>query len=749
MRKRWDLTALLNAADPTATLAERHLWLIRLVEWLRVPGPQRASLAVAAPPEGLAGAPPSASPTGVLPPAGGETAAPEPTLAAVTSDAPTTPWPVRRLRHLLNVLDRHPEHRARVGGLVVATLTTLDATGLLADYGFAPRQGFLSEFADRVRLACLPGTPQTTDLGELFHLLFIRADDALWISAIDDATLNRAIALCTPHEPQAGATAARGATTEAAAAADALAFAEGRPVDAPQAAAPPWQAAMIESIQLLASQMRAAGLSQPMRQRMDRSLLANRPFHQVVQAAEALRSGHLDGSKDQALLRREAQYLRAVLDACRQAAASVRAHLDEHGISVDVVFQVDQLRARAERIDALLACLVARAPAAELRRLMAGLVSAGAERMGLRSLFAQHYALLARKVTERSAETGAHYITRDRAGYKAMLGKAAGGGAVIGFTTLAKFALAALTLSVFWAGFWAGFNYAASFVLVHLLHWTVATKQPAMTAPSLAAKLEDVSSDDHQMDSFVDEVAHLLRSQFAGIIGNLTLVIPVVLGAQALSWWALGAPLIGTRTARHVLETQTLLGPTAAFAAFTGVLLFASSLIAGWVENWFVFHRLDSAIAWNPRFIAVLGASRAQRWARWWRINISGLAANVSLGMMLGLVPAIGQFFGLPLEVRHVTLSTGQLAAALGTLGWGLLDDHAFWWCLASIPVIGGLNLAVSFALAFRVAMASRGLKVRDRGRIYRAVRARLWRAPLGFFWPPKNTPRGPVAPQH
>lgn len=31
----WDLTALLNAADPKADTAERHLWLIRLMEWLR------------------------------------------------------------------------------------------------------------------------------------------------------------------------------------------------------------------------------------------------------------------------------------------------------------------------------------------------------------------------------------------------------------------------------------------------------------------------------------------------------------------------------------------------------------------------------------------------------------------------------------------------------------------------------------------------------------------------------------------
>ena len=33
--KGWDLTALLNAADPKAARPERHVWLVRLVEWLR------------------------------------------------------------------------------------------------------------------------------------------------------------------------------------------------------------------------------------------------------------------------------------------------------------------------------------------------------------------------------------------------------------------------------------------------------------------------------------------------------------------------------------------------------------------------------------------------------------------------------------------------------------------------------------------------------------------------------------------
>jgi site-specific recombinase len=260
-----------------------------------------------------------------------------------------------------------------------------------------------------------------------------------------------------------------------------------------------------------------------------------------------------------------------------------------------------------------------------------------------------------------------------------------------------------------------------------------------MTAPSMAAKLEGVSASDDAVEAFVDEVAHLIRSQFAGIVGNLALVVPVVLAAQGLAWWLAGAPMVGAKDAEHVLHSLHLLGPTALYAAFTGVLLFVSSLIAGWVENWFVFHRLDSAIAWNPRILARLGSSRAQRWSRWWRANISGLAANVSLGLLLGVVPALCSFFGLPLEVRHITLSMGQLAAALGALGPALLREPVFWWCMASIPVIGLLNLGVSFWLALRVAVASRQLKLRDRGRIRRAVWARLRQAPGTFLLPPRG----------
>jgi site-specific recombinase len=676
----WDLTALLNAADPKASLPERHLWLIRLLEWLRhAPVETQAQSA----------------------------AKPVAAQAPTEETRATTPKPVLRLKHLLGVLDRHPEHHARVAELLRRIWSEVDNAALLADFGFAPRMHLWGEFGRRLRARVLPLTPATTDLGELFALLFPHADDADWLLAIDDATLER---LRTYIAPERGST--------------------------------EWRGPFLDAIVFLASAVRSAGFAPSLRQRMSPELLVDRPFRQLARVAEQV-SDHaqaLDAAGDttpetHAALLQEAQYLRALLDTCRRCADSVHEHLEAHGVSVDVVFEVDQLRERCWRVDALLTCVISPEPAREITRLLADLVRTADERRSVRALLARHYSLLARQVAERSAETGEHYITRDRDEYRGMLRAAAGGGTVLAATTLLKFAVMALGLSAFWGGFWAGVNYAASFVLVQLLHFTVATKQPAMTAPAMAAKLADLSSDE-RVEGFVDEVAHLIRSQAAGIFGNLALVAPIVLGVQYGAQAAFGAPLVGHRDAQHVLASLTLLGPTAFYAAFTCVLLFASSLIAGWAENWFVWHRIDSAITWNPRIVARLGARRAARWGAYWRANVSSYAANISLGMMLGVVPVVALFFGLPIEVRHVTLSTGQLAAAVGAEGFGLLRESAFWWCAAGIVATGLLNVSVSFLLAFRVALRSRGIRLADRSRIYRAIRARLWARPLSFVLP-------------
>jgi site-specific recombinase len=673
----WDLTALLNAADPKASLAERHLWIIRFLEWLRH-APVQSEARASAPAELGAAAPAEATPTQAL-----------------------------RLRHMLGVIERNAEHRDRVGAMLVAFLREVDSAALLADFGFAPRAGLWAEFGRRVRSRILPLTPATTDLGELFALLFPAGSDAAWLTQLDAETEAHLAALLAPIADDGS----------------------------------DWRAPFLEAIMFLASAIRAAGFSPLLRQRMSPELLVDEPFRQLARAAELIREHAESGEPEaHAQLLRDAQYLRALLDVCRRCAASVHQHLEAHGVSVDVVFEADQLRERTHRIELLLGCVLSERPAKELLRFVAEMVEAAEGRRSIGGLFAEHYSMLARKVAERSADAGDHYITRDAAEYREMLRAAANGDAVLGATTLLKALIGMIALGVFWAGFVNGVNYAASFVLIQLLHFTVATKQPAMTAPALADKLGDVASD-AGLARFVDEVACLIRSQAAGIFGNLLAVVPVVLCAQWLARAAFGAPIIGPAQAEYTLASLSLAGPTPIFAALTGVLLFASSLIAGWVENWFVWHRLDSAIAWNPRIVDRVGAARARWWSAFWRRNISGLASNVSLGLLLGLVPAIAAFFSLPIDVRHVTLATGQLAAAVGALGLGVVASAPFWWCVAGIAMIGTLNLGVSFWLAFRVALRSRGIRLADQTRIRRAVGQRLRQRPASFILPPRLVP--------
>src|SRR4029078_8955028 len=74
-----------------------------------------------------------------------------------------------------------------------------------------------------------------------------------------------------------------------------------------------------------------------------------------------------------------------------------------------------------------------------------------------------------------------------------------------------------------------------------------------------------------------------------------------------------------------------------------------------------------------------------------------------SLGLLLGFAPVIGKFLGLPLDIRHVTLSSGMLAFAdAGLRGW--FSARWLFSALAGVVTIFLLNLGVSFFLSLYTA---------------------------------------------
>ena len=648
-----NLPALLEALRPDALLADRHIWLIKLFEWIR-------------------------------------------------GDESSAPAAVSRVQGFLDAVQRQPAVQARLQAWWQTLLQTIDITTLLADFGFAPRTAFVSELAERLRRKILPATPETLDAAELFPLVARSRFDTQWMGALDEAQIAQLSALLSNDSVR-----------------DTFA----------------WQRSLVDALTYATAQVRATGFAPELRLRMDREAQEARAFHALPADVDALRRVFFKADRDEAeLLAVVAQY-RERLDACRQAINSIYAHLDDHGISVGMVFRLRQLRARIVRVRELLDALLSPKPAMAALKLLVRRVVIGQESKSVGALISANFTLLSAKMAERSAETGERYITRNFAEYKDMLGKAMGGGAITAFTTLLKFLIVAMGLSAFWNGFWSGLMYACSFIVIQLLHCTLATKQPAMTAPAMAAKLKDINAAS-ALGDFVDEVTHLVRSQVAAVFGNVFMVVPAVLLINTLIELALGRPMISPAYAQKVLSSLSLLGPTLLWAAFTGTILFAASLLAGWAENWFVLHRLDSAMRHNPRITAVLGAERSARWSAFTRDNISGFASNIALGFMLGLIPAFISFFGLELEMRHVTLSTGQLAAAGASLGLEAFRHAAIWWAIAAIPLIGALNLGVSFYFAFRLALQAHNVSGVDRARIRAAIWARWRRSPGSFFVP-------------
>jgi len=610
-----------------------------------------------------------------------------------------------RMKHLLGVLERQPERRAAFAATLRAALGHRDAFDLLIETGMPREAGFIGEFTNRVFARLLP-EPPPTDLAGLFVQVFPAREDAKLVAGVNAENWRGILELLGHGE---GAAEFRADLAKASA----------------------------RAVASLAIQVCAATMPSAVRRRMQ--LAEGQALSAWTLPVAAGEFVEACDSRDVARRTEKAEALLALIGRALMEVDQAYAHLDDQGVSVSVVYQLERIRAQLQRAGELTELLASPEHMPRvLPHFIASLIRDVHDHRSALALLRQNFELAARKVVERSAETGEHYITRDGAEYREMVARASGGGAVLAVTTYVKFAFASLHWPPFFDGLLASVNYAASFVFIQFAGLTVATKQPAMTAPALAARMRDLD-DKVKMEAFVDEVANLVRSQSASIFGNVFVVFPVsyLLGMALLA--AHDIPIDAEKAAKTV-DSLSILGPSALYAAFTGVLLWFSSVLAGWVDNWFHYRRLGPAIASHRRLAYVFGPSATQRVAGFLNREIAGLTANISLGFLLGSVPVVLAFYGLPVEVRHVTLSSGQLAATAVVLGWGIAASASFWLAVAGIALIGALNVGVSFALALNVAIQARGAEGVRRRSVYGAILRRMTRAPASFLFPRRQS---------
>jgi site-specific recombinase len=628
-------------------------------------------------------------------------------------------YPTARLTLFLDAIELMPDQLAALRALVARCFELTDGVRLFTDTGLPSRHAIFSEAIDRLSRKILPEPPVEGDLARLLFRLFPNARAVRWFESLPFQLSHRLLsALAVPS----------GAALE------------------------PLRISMRDATVLLAVRVSANGLTDDVRQRMGRSSKALRdsPFLSLPKIVRLWVTGESakgpGGSPD--------VECRECIAACRKAIREVVATLDQTGVSIDLVYRLELINRQLDRLYALVTVLAPTAVEGASGRLLQTLMRGGVRDRSLVDLFRTNSRLLAQRVIERAGHGGEHYVTRTRDEQHAMITSAGGGGALTAFSVFLKFVMGWAHLPPLIDGISNALNYGGGFVTMQLFGLTLATKQPSMTAATLAGAIKDTTSGHESaanvdLGPLVEQVARSVRSQLAAAIGNVGMVIPTVVLINGTVRLLTGHWLLDAEYAEKIVHKHHLFAsPTLFYAMLTGVFLWASSIAGGTLENWFVVNKLHEAIASSRGLRGLVGSERAARFSKFILNNISGFGGSISLGMFLGLTPVLGVLIGIPIEVRHITFATGQLTFSGLTLGAERVIQPDFLWAVASLSVIALCNFGVSFALALFVALRAREVGALAQFNLFRAVLRRFGKAPLDFFRAPEGEVAGP-APHH
>jgi len=428
------------------------------------------------------------------------------------------------------------------------------------------------------------------------------------------------------------------------------------------------------------------------------------------------------------------------LAAAEEEAAVLRASAPTHGTSVALTHALHAAQQALGRLRELVLVRAAADPGERAQRaaaLFLALVAAQRTEQSLRQVFAHVADDVAHRITDHASATGEHYVTDDRPQWWGMLRAAAGAGLVVGAMALLKVLVLRAHLPPLWETLGVCLDYGLGFVLIHLLHFTVATKQPAMTATLLAARLAEEDATPAGAARLADLVVRTVRTQVVAIVGNVALAVPTA-AALWLAWNAVtGASPVPEAKAHHMLED---LHPWASWAllhaAVAGVCLFVAGVISGYYDNLCVFGRIGARLAAHPLALRLLGPARAARLGHYVEHNLGALLGNLAFGFMLGGVGFLGFLTGLPIDIRHVAFASANTAYALMALQ-GNEPQAAAWFAVAGVVLVAVVNVSVSYGLAFATAFRARRVRYDRAGLVIRLVLKRLLRRPHDFVWPP------------
>jgi len=619
------------------------------------------------------------------------------------------------LSGFIEYLEVNTEEKKQFQAVFADLLLQVDCISLFAEAGIPSDHSFVTEIGHRISSRLLPSAREQSDAAKLLVTLYPTKRNVQRFLASPPELFQRLVAVLTP------------------------------PSD-PQFASHEYQD-LLEAFRLLSARVSALGLEPEMRARTSSSGVSDSPFYQVAAHTDALIAASQPESAQVALAR-----WRGVIHRCRTEMVRVHQHMESAGVSVELIFDLRKIAACLARMESIVDVLTAETRDATIlavHGLLGQLMDGRLSDLSLSSLLRENLNLISRKLTERTGESGEHYIAHNRAEYWHMWVAALGGGLFTVITAAIKLRILDAHLPPFVEGFASGTNYAASFVVLQMLGLVLATKQPAATAATFAGIIRESRGVERE-HKLTDFVSRITSTQLAAAIGNVSAVCIGAVFFERLWIFVFSQSYLAHDTATHVYETlHPLASGTAFYAAVTGVILWMAALAGGWCENFAVYYRVSEAIAQHPLGSRV-GEARLRKFSRILSRNLGGWSTSIVLGYLLGFTPVIGHFFGLPLDVRHVTLSTGTLALAVAHFGAPSMGRTWFYQAVAGIGVIFILNLFVSFSIAAYVGLRAYDVSAREQLRILRFIVLDGLKSPLRYVWPnyTHNSESEPISPE-
>jgi len=645
-----------------------------------------------------------------------------------------------QVRTLTQLLKGNPGQAWALRRYLTTLLETRRHTSLYSDVGILSNDGFFTELKKRIAYRVLPPALDELYLSDTLDRLLCRDDDHVWIRSVADAdwlALFDTIAAAAPPG--------------------------GRPDDAPQRARQVMVRGLLDAIRTLSCRICALGLEPRLIHAYREIEEVDSPFLMQNIETNAWLDGYGRLLAGEIAQMEDARHLLVMLDQCEEVVMKIRRGALNSGTTVALTYLLVALGQSIERLrkllfladvggaqstrtapDDMLAIQEDPAPhRAAALALAHELAEAHNTKYEVRGLLRNNIDLLARNVTENASRTGEHYIAERRSDLRSMFGSAAGAGVIVGCIALVKILISYLHSAPLIEALLYSVNYALGFMLVHVLHFTIATKQPAMTAARIASALHEGSQGGSRRQVDVDSMAALInkvfRTQIVAVFGNLATTIPVA-WLIAVGWnWIFGHHLVNVFKARALVEDSHPWHSLALLhAAIAAVWLFVSGLVSGYYDNKALYTRMALRVQQLRWLRRLVGQERALRFSRYLEDNLGGLMGNLVFGILMGTTATVGFLLGLPLDIRHVTFSSANFAIGAVGLDYNL-DAQTIAITILGILLIGMVNLLVSFGLALWVALRARKIRLQHGFKLLRALGRRLRAAPLDFFVGPRD----------